>query len=124
MFNIFNRGKSAKREYPDLNPEDQEHALILTLNLGDLPEMSTEEVFKAIQALEGKLEGLLPKGSELDGDEFGEGVCNIYIYGKNADDMYKAVEEALRKSKFEHIDVYLRYGGVDDDGAKEKRFTL
>jgi len=35
---------------------------------------------------------------EFDGDEFGEGACTLFMYGPDADLLFRAVEPALRSS--------------------------
>jgi hypothetical protein len=32
---------------------------------------------------------------EYDGDEFGGGICKLYIYGKNADELFAAISPLL-----------------------------
>lgn len=100
-------------------PDDQ--AVIITLNLKSIGE---NEVISLVHELENKIENVIPDDAELDGDEFGDGEATIYIYGQSADDIFVTIEDLLKKSVFDSINILLRYGSVTDMNAKEKIFTL
>lgn len=62
---------------------------------------------------------------EFDGNEFGEGVCTLYLYGRNADALFSGIEPVLKKSALcADATIYKRYGDADDTSAKEIRAKL
>ncbi len=102
-----------------------EHALILTLGLGG-SSLPNEEELTAVRDLEREVEAALAVDDvgELDGDEFGGGSVTIYLYGRDADQMFASVEGIVRRFPSTSRSAYLRYGDVDDDTAAEKRLQL
>ena len=62
---------------------------------------------------------------EYDGDEYGEGVCRLFMYGPDADKLFEAVKELLVASVLSR-DAYAikRYGGASEGDAKEVRVDL
>lgn len=125
MFNIFGRRKKNELIPDNSSKSDKnEQALLIDITLDGSTELGTREERRAIEELEEGIKKLLPKGSELDGHGFGEGECNIFIYGANADEMFKSIENYLKKSSFDHIEICLRYGSVEDMDALEKKFSL
>lgn len=62
---------------------------------------------------------------EFDGDEFGDGLCTLYLYGKDADELYSGIEPVLKKSPLcAEASIYKRYGDAADPSAKEFTFKL
>ena len=62
---------------------------------------------------------------ELDGNEFGQGECVIYMYGPDADVLYGAIEPAMtRSSHAQGGFVIKRYGKASDSNAREVRIQL
>jgi len=55
---------------------------------------------EAIHHLTGELDRMIRSNGagEFDGDEFGEGACTLFIYGPDADLLFRAVEPSLRSS--------------------------
>ena len=101
-----------------------DQGVIVTIDLEGLQEFGTEDQHESIHALEQKLATLLPECSGIDGDEFGEGECIVYLYGPSADDIFSAIESELKSSPFNRIDITLQYGRPEDLQAKEKSFSL
>src|SRR6266508_2824430 len=71
----------------------EEQALIVTLKLTDADD--TER----IHTLEDRLSTAIKKASagEFDGDEFGKGVCTLYMYGPDAELLYRTTIQILRE---------------------------
>lgn len=62
---------------------------------------------------------------EFDGDEYGEGECVLFMYGRDADALFAAVEPLLRASSLtDGAYVIKRYGEVGDPNAREVRIDL
>jgi hypothetical protein len=70
----------------------EEQALIVTLILSDSDDP------ERIYALEDKLTAAIKKASagEFDGDEFGKGTCTLYMYGTDAERLYRTTIQVLR----------------------------
>ncbi len=116
MFNLF-----SKKDEPIFT---YNQAVIVEIDFAGLENFGVKEQRKEVYQLEKKIEGVLPKTSGIDGDEFGDGGATIYIYGSNADEIFKASETTLRGTTFNHIDITLQYGLPDDPNTKDKKFTL
>lgn len=59
---------------------------------------------------------------EIDGHEFGEGYCVLYIYGNSADHIYNSISPILSEANLSPGSyVIIRFGGP---GALEKRVKL
>ena len=72
-----------------------EQALLLRLRLEVEfgTEAEREEISKLEEALQDAVAG--SGAGELDGDEFGQGLCTISIYGPSADSLFDAIFPAL-----------------------------
>ena len=115
MFSIFSKKK-------DSFVYDQ--AVIVNIDFAAQKTPSLDEIFKEVKELERNIEGALPPNSGIDGDDLAEDEAIVYIYGPNADAIFKAVEPILKKSAFDHITITLQYGLPDDPATKDKKFTL
>jgi hypothetical protein len=75
----------------------EEQALIVAIRLrsGD---MGDAEEHKRILALEHELSAAVKESGagEFDGDEFGKGVCTIYMYGPSAEPLYSVAAPILK----------------------------
>jgi hypothetical protein len=101
-----------------------DQAVILTIRLESEQRLGSKEEHRKIEELEHKLERRLPAKSGIDGHEFGEGDCTIYIYGPSADHIWESIEEVMKREKFDHIEVTLQYGRPDDPSTKDRKFTV
>jgi hypothetical protein len=76
----------------------EEQALIVTIRLrsGDMGDAAER---KRISIVEDQLSDAIKKSGagEFDGDEFGEGVCTIYIYGPSAERLYSVARPILER---------------------------
>jgi hypothetical protein len=76
----------------------EEQALIVTITLhsGD---MGNAQERKHILTLEDQLSNAIEESGtgEFDGDEFGGGVCTIYIYGPSADRLFSVARPILKR---------------------------
>jgi hypothetical protein len=78
----------------------------------------------------GRLERQLMKAirkvalGDLDGVEFGEGECIIFIYGRDADQLFESIKKILARSSVAKKGYAIkRYGPPEDEHAKEVRVT-
>jgi len=61
----------------------------------------------------------------MDGNEIGGGECTLFMYGPNADKLFRSIERTVRASKMAKGGwVLKRYGDVDDPKAREVRVKL
>jgi hypothetical protein len=99
-----------------------EHAVIAHLTIvGDSAD--TEKLF----ALEDRLAEAISKAKagEFDGNEVGGGEYVLYMYGPDAEKLYRAVESTLRSfSAGPGSHVLLRWGPADDPSARQERRSL
>ncbi|MEU8121281.1 hypothetical protein AB0C21_21445 [Spirillospora sp. NPDC049024] len=74
----------------------------------------------AVYELEDRLEAALAAAGsgELDGHEFGAGNAQIYLYGPDADALFRSVEPLLRTAGLPPTDAVLRFGSVEDEGCR------
>ena len=101
----------------------EEQAVIATIKLRSGGMGSTEERNR-IFALEDQLSEAIKKSSagEFDGDEWGDGVCTIYMYGRSAERLFEVTLPILRKfGAPQGSYVVKRYG---KPGAKQDRAEL
>jgi hypothetical protein len=101
----------------------EEQALIVAIRLrsGDMGDTHER---KRILALEHELSAAVKESGagEFDGDEFGKGVCNIYLYGPSAERLY-SVTRPILKTFHPPTGSYLikRYG---KPGSKQERVSI
>lgn len=77
-------------------------------------------------ALERRLEETVVEAfvGELDGDEFGQGECVLYLYGGDADRLFGAIEPLLKSCRAATGGYAIkRYGDVTDANALMARVT-
>lgn len=100
-----------------------EQAVIATIRIRSGSMGSTEERNR-IFALENQLSEAIRKSSagEFDGDEWGDGVCTIYMYGPSAERLFAVTLPILKKfGAPQGSYVVKRYG---KPGAKQDRTEL
>lgn len=83
-----------------------------------------EESVFAMHALQDRLaEAIVAAGAgELDGDEFGEGVCTVYLYGPDAARLWEAIAPVLEIEPFLEGSVAIKRFGAP--GSREERVDL
>lgn len=102
-----------------------DHAVIVHLPLDDAQFGSTARR-DALNALEDELINAieLAEAGEFDGNEFGEGECVFYMYGPDADTLYRVIEVVLQEFAAARGGYAIkRYGPADDPNSKEVRVT-
>jgi hypothetical protein len=110
------------------NPEDiqLEQAVIVHLRLSDGGFGSLEDR-DCLFELQDKIAAAIQAADagELDGDEFGEGECVLFMYGPSADRLFAAIEPLLRSS-LSAVGGYAikRYGEASERSAAETRVDL
>lgn len=80
---IFSRLFGGKSESPE--PVGERHSVLIHIRLASM--MPTEQEVEACHGLQERIEDALAAADagELDGDEWGEGVCTIFAHGPNAE---------------------------------------
>jgi len=103
-----------------------EHAVIAHLRLSDAG-FGTPVERQRLMEFEGRLEESIKKAGagEFDGNEFGNGECVWYMYGPDADALYRAVEPIIREAMTQAGSfVVKRRGAPGDPAAKEETIQL
>jgi hypothetical protein len=121
---IFRKLFGGEPDPPSQAPEDQ--AVIVHLTLSS-PGFGAHQEREAIHRLTDRLDAAIRAAGagEFDGDEFGAGVCTLYMYGPDADALFAAVEPDLRGSPLAaggHA--VKRYGAATNPHAREVRVSL
>ena len=109
--------------HPRCEVTAEEQALIVTIQLhsGDMGDAAERQ---RIFALENELSAAVKESGagEFDGDEFGEGVCTIYMYGLSAEQLFLVTRPILRKFSPPTGSYFIkRYGGP---GSKHDRLGI
>ena len=118
------KGQSpSKAPMPEQKQPKIEQAVLFYLKLSDDKFGESEEreaIFKLEDELEKKIASA--KVGEYDGHEFGKGFATFYMYGPDADKLFDAVKDSIRKHK-PRAGSYIikRYG---KPGDKEERVNL
>jgi hypothetical protein len=104
-------------------PQDSgEHAVLLSFPLAD--RMPTEQEMSQSAALQEELEASVAAAGtgELDGDEWGEGLCVVFLYGPDADKLWESIASVLEKRPFpKGARAIRRYG---PPGSREEQVDL
>jgi hypothetical protein len=102
-----------------------EHAVLLKIVYNASGQgLADNATVVSLHALQDRLLEAIRNASagELDGDEFGEGICTIYCYGPDADRLWDAVAPILETEPFPEGSVAVkRYG---PPGAREETVVL
>ena len=61
------------------------------------------------------------EAGEFDGDEFGGGICRIYMYGPDADKLFDAIKRPLLASPLSKGGHAIKRYGPPEDGVREVR---
>jgi hypothetical protein len=101
----------------------EEQALIVTIQLrsGDMGDAAEHQ---RIFALENELSAAVKESEAggFDGDEFGKGVCTIYMYGPSAERLFSVARPILKKFGPPTGSFFIkRYGGP---GSKHDRLAI
>jgi Family of unknown function (DUF695) len=103
-----------------------EHAVIAHIRLSESG-FGTPAERQRLAEFEDRLEKSIKKArvGEFDGNEFGEGECVWYMYGPDADALYRVVEAIIREAASQAGSfVVKRRGAADDPNAKEETIQL
>jgi hypothetical protein len=102
------------------------HAVIVRLRLDDDGFGSGEERDRLFALQDELIAAIEAAGAgELDGDEFGEGECVLYMYGSDADRLFATVAPLLRTVPIRAGSYAIkRYGAADDLSAREVRVAV
>jgi hypothetical protein len=101
----------------------EEQALIATIKLRS-GEMGSPDERARIVALENQLSDAIKNSAtgDFDGDEYGDGVCTIYMYGPSANRLLTVTQPIFKKFRAPTGSyVTKRYG---KPGAKQERISL
>jgi hypothetical protein len=102
-----------------------EQAVIAHLRLKEGPFGSPKER-EAVRDLEKRLERAIQADAagEFDGDEFGNNKCVLFMYGPDADRLFKIIEPILKSVPLTLGGYAIkRYGEAHDSDAREVRVT-
>ena len=100
-----------------------EHAVLVHLKLSDSG-FGTEAEREALFELEQRLERAILAAAvgEFDGNEVGEGLCTLYMYGPNAETLFAAVAPVLHASPLARGATVIKRSGPP--GSPEQRLEL
>ena len=100
-----------------------EQAVLVYIKLSD-NEFGSEEERDGLFELEDRLEQRIIENDagELDGNEFGEGYCILYMYGPNADNLKKSIFQILKEAELPTGSYLIKRYGMP--GAREKRIDF
>jgi len=103
--------------------QQTEQAVIAYLKLSD-NDLGQPDERDSVHALGEQLERLIKEqqAGEYDGDEFGGGYAKLYMYGPDANKLFAAVIDAIKKHSFRRGSYVIRRFGKP--GAKEERIDL
>jgi len=84
-----------KESKPNQGSDMEWIAVYFLLKSGDFGSPSEHE---SIHQFSSQLEAAIVKSGRgvFDGDEFGDGMCGLFMYGRNADQLFAVVEPLLR----------------------------
>ena len=102
-----------------------EHCVRIIVKLSD-ESWGTLEERTEMGEIEETLESVMgdSEAGEYDGHELGGGTCVFYLYGPNADELFKAIEPTLRsREELRGSSVIKRYG-PPDDGVRETTLVI
>lgn len=102
--------------------KEPEHSFIVTLKLSD-DKYGSETDRDSIHQFSDQLEAAIESAcvGEFDGDEFGEGICNLYMYGPDADALFAVVDALFKASPLaKGAKGIKRYGEAADPNAREE----
>lgn len=103
--------------------QQTEQAVIVYLKLSD-NDFGHPDERDYVHTLAEQLERLIKeqKAGEYDGDEFGGGYAKLYMYGPDANELFAAVIDAIKKHSVRNGSYLIRRFGKP--GAKEERIDL
>ena len=96
----------------------EEQALIVRLKLADDAFGAEGESF-ALYSVEDAIEQAVKGHGEFDGDEIGGGYFTIYIYGRDVDELYRAVAPVLAKASVRSGSYVLKRRGGPEQTAEK-----
>ena len=102
-----------------------EHCVQVFLKLSC--KLGSQQEMDCIAALTDTLAEAIEKheAGEFDGDEYGDGVCRLFMYGPDADKLFDAIQQPLLASPLsEGGHALKRYGEASDMQAKKVRADL
>jgi hypothetical protein len=108
---------------PAIASAGEEEALIATIKLRS-GEMGSPDERSRIATLENQLSDAIKNSTlgEFDGDEYGTGVCAIYMYGPSADRILAVTLPFLKKFRAPAGSYVIKRQGKP--GAKQERISL
>jgi len=90
-------------------------------------EFGTEQEQIKISALGKALDMVLESGheGEFDGDEYGDGMATLYLYGPDAERLYAKISPFLARAELPAQSyALLRFGPPDDPNVKTRKIPL
>jgi hypothetical protein len=112
---IFKKASSTQDKLP-ISHNEPEHAVIVRFQYGI-------QGLQALHELEDKLEHITTQNAvgEYDGHEIAKDYSDglLYMYGPNAERLFKAVQSTLREAPFMKGAIAILRFGPPEDGVKE-----
>ena len=111
---FWNRWFGRKEDSPPETDDAGTHCVLIHLLLA--AQWPSDDETSRYHALQDELEKRITDAGagELDGDEWGEGECTIFLYGPDADRLWAAVAPVLSRHRFPPGSWALkRFGGPD-----------
>lgn len=120
MMNLFSKDNEDNQKN---NPSEE--AVIIEGDFASGEEYGSEEERIQLEELETVLAKTLEKtDSEMDGHDLGDASFTIYLYGTSADTIFEKIEDILKRSDFDYLQITKRYGSAEEPSSQEKKFTL
>ena len=107
---------------PNKEAQQPEHAVLVKIPLSN-SEFGLDQERSQIQELTDQMDAAINEAGvgEFDGDEFGDGICTLYMYGPDADRLLAVIDSILRSDEiFRGAKVTKRYGQASDPKAREE----
>lgn len=108
-----------------MSEEGLEGSLVAIVSFDLTGEMGTHDEREEVYQIEDQLDYALQKAKvgDCDGHGFGNNKAELYLYGTDAEGVYKTVEPILRGITFKPVQVVLLHDqNRGNDAREEKRF--
>jgi hypothetical protein len=96
-------------------PAPPQESVFVFIRLSD-EDMGDGEIDDAIYALQEELTSAIASANlgEFDGDEWDGGYCQLFMYGRSADDLFSGIAKILLRSTLPLTHAVKRYGPPDE----------
>ena len=121
--NLFKRFFARQEPEHAFNPED-EQAVILNFDMSQ--ELGSTDEVERVHAFADRLDDAAQAAGvgDLDGDEFGDDECTLYLYCSDAGKLLDVLRPIIAESSFKPMRVTQRFGSVHDQNAETKKMVI